>query len=94
MANPTAAAPQNVEIKQGAGYHQIYANNVAVRASNWDFLLDFGKIVSASDKGVTAEAEVGVFLSPPQAKALVTVLTQTVSEYEKRFGAIPTEPKK
>ena len=88
-----AVEPQSMELKAGPGYHQIYANNVAIRASNWDFLLDFGKIVAVSDKGVTAENEVGVFLSPQQAKAVLGALTTSVSEYEKRFGTIQYELK-
>ena len=34
----------------------------------------------------------GVYISPPQAKALLNVLQQNVSQYESAFGEIRLEP--
>ena len=76
-------ATTNVELKQSPEYRQIYANNVAIRATNWDLLLDFGKIVSASADKLVVESELGVYLSPQQAKALVESLSTVIAQYEK-----------
>lgn len=92
-ANPAPPEPPNVEMVRSAGYRQTYANSVALRTTNWDVFLDFGKIVSASEKGLSVETEVGVYLSPQQAKALSKVLAKTISDYEKQFGEIQTEAK-
>jgi Protein of unknown function (DUF3467) len=34
----------------------------------------------------------GVYLSPQQAKALLNILTQNISQYEATFGEIKLEP--
>jgi hypothetical protein len=93
MASPTPPQVNNIKLTAGPGYHQLYSNNVTVRATNWDFLLDFGKILSVSAEGMAVENELGVFLSPQQAKALAGVLANTLSDYEKQFGEIATQPK-
>jgi hypothetical protein len=94
MADQKTVSPaQKVEIIAASGYRQIYANNVALRATNWDFLLDFGKIISSSADKLVVESEVGVYLSPQQAKALLMSLGATIKEYEKVAGEIPGPPK-
>jgi len=94
MANQAKPAIKMPKMTPAANYRQAYANNVSIRATNWDFLLEFGKIISVSEDGqLNVENEVGIFLSPQQTKALVTALTQTVGQYEKQFGEIVTQPK-
>jgi hypothetical protein len=78
---PASAASQKLELRQSSGYHQINANNGAMRGTTWDFLLHFGKIVSASGNVLTVKTESGVFLSSQQAKALLKSLSAGDAEY-------------
>lgn len=64
-----------------------------MRTSNFDFVFEFGKIVSLSDKEIGTISEVSVYMSPQQAKILLKVFTDNVTQYEKIFGTIAFEPK-
>ena len=74
-------------------YREHYANSVQVRVSLWDFFLLFGTLNQSAPDAVTIQNFQGVFLSPQQAKALLNVLQQNVSQYESTFGEIHLEPK-
>ena len=82
-----------IQLSSTADYRENYANSVQVRASLWDFVLLFGTLNQSTPDAVTIQNFQGIFLSPQQAKALVNVLQQNVSQYESTFGEIRLEPK-
>ena len=73
-------------------YREGYANSVQVRVSVWDFLLIFGRVQPQSASEVEVQNFQGIYLSPQQAKALMTILEQNVIQYEKTFGEIKLDP--
>jgi Protein of unknown function (DUF3467) len=85
MANP----PQpNIKILNSPEYRDGYANSVQVRVSVWDFLLIFGRLQPLSTEEVEVHNFQGVYLSPQQAKALLSILQQNLHQYESAFGEI------
>jgi flagellar protein FlaG len=84
-----SVAPQpNVRLTNSADYRDGYANSVQVRVSVWDFLLVFGRLHPLSTDEVEVQNFQGIYVSPQQAKALLTILQQNVAQYEKAFGDI------
>ncbi len=75
-----------------ADYRDNYANSVQVRVSLWDFFLSFGTITQSAADHVSITNFQGVYLSPPQAKALMNVLIHNVQQYEAAFGEVKLEP--
>jgi len=80
-----------IELSNGPDYRENYANSVQVRASLWDFFLTFGRISQTAPDAVQIANFQGVYLSPQQAKALLNVLQQHVSQYETAFGELKLE---
>lgn len=74
-----------------ADYREKYANSVQMRVSLWDFFLLFGTINQTAPDAVTIQNFQGVYLSPPQAKALFNLLQQNLKQYEAAFGEIRLE---
>ena len=89
MANPTQP---NIRLINTPDYREGYANSVQVRVSVWDFLLIFGRIQPQVSGDVEVQNFQGIYLSPQQAKALMTILEQNVVQYEKTFGEIKIDP--
>lgn len=89
MANPSQP---NVRLINTPEYRESYANSIQIRASVWDFLLIFGRLQPQTASDVEVHNFQGIYLSPQQAKALVTVLEQNVVQYEKTFGEIKLDP--
>ncbi len=89
--NPQQPGPK-ITLSNTADYRETYANSVQVRVSLWDFFLSFGTIVQSTNEAVAIKNFQGVFLSPQQAKALVNILAQNVTQYESAFGEIKLEP--
>ena len=85
-------AQPNIRVTNAADYRDGYANSVQVRVSVWDFLLVFGRLQPVSPQEVEVQNFQGVYLSPQQAKALLNILTQNISQYEATFGEIKLEP--
>jgi flagellar protein FlaG len=90
MANP---AQPDVKISQSSSYRENYANSVQIRVNVWDFFLVFGTLQQQSPAEVEVTNFQGVYLSPQQAKALLTILEQNVVNYEKTFGEIKLDPR-
>jgi len=88
----TTAHQPKVHINKAPEYRESYANSVQVRASVWDFLLNFGIAHQDTPDQVTVENSYGVYLSPQQAKALWNMLGQNLAQYEQAFGTIALEP--
>src|ERR1700679_910743 len=89
--SPSAQQPQ-LNLAQTPDYRETYANSVQVRVSVWDFQLVFGLASSESPEQVNIRNHQAVFLSPQQAKALLNVLGQNISQYEQAFGVLNLEP--
>ena len=85
-------AQPNIKLVNTAEYRENYANSVQVRVNVWDFFLVFGTLQQASESEVEVRNFQGVYLSPQQAKALMSILQQNVSQYEKTFGEIKLDP--
>ena len=73
-------------------YREGYANSVQIRVNLWDFFLLFGLVSQSAPDQVSIQNFQGVYVSPQQAKALLNVLQQNVSQYEGTFGEIKLEP--
>jgi flagellar protein FlaG len=86
-------SPQpNIRLLNAPDYRDGYANSVQVRVSVWDFFLIFGRLQPQTPDQVEVHNFQGIYLSPQQAKALMTILEQNVAQYEKTFGEIKLEP--
>ncbi len=81
-----------IRLEKSPGYRESYANSVQVRVNLWDFFLMFGTISQAAPDNVSIQNFQGIYISPPQAKALLNVLQQNVTQYESAFGEIRLEP--
>src|SRR5229473_3892175 len=73
-------------------YREHYANSVQIRVNLWDFFLMFGTVNQTAPENVVIHNFQGIYLSPQQAKALLNILTQNISQYEATFGEIKLEP--
>jgi len=83
----------NIRLTNAADYRDSYANSVQIRVSVWDFLLVFGRLQPINVQEVEVQNFQGVYLSPQQAKALLTILEQNVRQYEGTFGEIKLDPR-
>ncbi len=81
-----------IQLINSPEYREGYANSVQVRVSLWDFLLLFGLVNQTAPDSVNIHNFQGIYLSPQQAKALLNVLQQNVTQYESAFGEIKLEP--
>ncbi|HEX4808336.1 MAG TPA: DUF3467 domain-containing protein [Bryobacteraceae bacterium] len=88
----TPGQPQpKLQLVSTPDYRDSYANSVQMRVSLWDFFLLFGTINQTAPDSVTIQNFQGIYLSPPQAKALFNVLQQNIKQYEAAFGEIRLE---
>jgi Protein of unknown function (DUF3467) len=83
----------NIKLVNSSDYREGYANSVQVRVSVWDFFLVFGTLQQQSETQVEIKNFQGIYLSPQQAKALMTVLQQNLTSYEGTFGEIKLDPR-
>jgi hypothetical protein len=88
----TANQP-NVKFVQTPDYREAYSNSVQIRVNVWDFFLVFGTMQQNSETQVELRNFQGIYLSPQQAKALMALLQQNVSNYEAAFGEIKLDPR-
>ena len=91
MSMTTPQAPK-IQLINTADYREEYANSVQIRVNLWDFFLMFGRINQTGTDSVAIHNFQGIYVSPQQAKALLNVLQQNVSQYEAAFGEITLEP--
>src|SRR5229473_5845099 len=89
--HPSQPQPK-VNLINTPDYREGYANSVQIRVNLWDFLLLFGVVNQTAPDNVNIQNFQGIYLSPQQAKALLNVLQQNVSQYENTFGEIKLEP--
>ncbi len=89
MTQPPAP---KIQLINRPDYREDYANSVQVRVNLCDFFLMFGRVTQTAPDNVAIQNFQGIFLSPQQAKALLNVLQQNLSQYESAFGEIKLEP--
>ena len=90
MANPVQP---NVRLVQTPDYRESYSNSVQIRVNVWDFFLVFGTLQQQTETQVELHNFQGIYLSPQQAKALMSLLQQNVTSYESAFGEIKLDPR-
>ncbi|HVZ16111.1 MAG TPA: DUF3467 domain-containing protein [Terriglobales bacterium] len=90
---PNQPHPPRIKLVNDPNYRENYANSVQVRVNVWDFFLVFGTMQQSSEQEVEIKNFQGVYLSPQQAKALMTILQQNVTNYESTFGEIKLDPR-
>ena len=90
MITPTQP---EVKLNQTPDYRESYANSVQIRVNVWDFFLVFGTLQQQTETQVTLNNFQGIYLSPQQAKALMSLLQQNVTSYEAAFGEIKLDPR-
>ena len=83
----------SINLTNAPDYRENYANSVQVRVNVWDFFLVFGTLQQQTPTEMEVTNFQGVYLSPQQAKALLTILQQNVVNYEKTFGEIKLDPR-
>ena len=81
-----------IQLINTADYRENYANSVQVRVNLWDFFLLFGRVNQTTPENVAIYNFEGIYVSPQQAKALLRVLQQNLTQYESAFGEIKLEP--
>ena len=91
-AMPIQTQAPHVKLTATQDYRESYSNSVQVRVSVWDFFLAFGTLRAQSPEEVEVANFQGIYLSPQQAKALLMILKQNVSQYESAFGEIKLDP--
>jgi flagellar protein FlaG len=91
-AIPCSFQQPNIRLVNAADYRDTYANSIQIRVSVWDFLLVFGRLQPVTAQEVELQNFQGIYLSPQQAKALLTILEQNVRQYEGTFGEIKLDP--
>jgi hypothetical protein len=82
--------------KQSADFVNVYANNVHLSASMFDFSLTFGEVTEEKrgEQNVVNQ-KVRIILSKEMTKVLMMLLSENVKAYENEFGEIkiPTQTK-
>jgi Protein of unknown function (DUF3467) len=93
LRDMSTANQPNVKFVQTPDYREAYANSVQIRVNVWDFFLVFGTMQQSSEIQVELRNFQGIYLSPQQAKALMALLQQNVTNYEAAFGEIKLDPR-
>ena len=88
----TQQAAPKIQLINTPEYRENYANSVQIRVNLWDFFLMFGRVSQTAADNVAIHNFQGIYVSPQQAKALLNVLQQNVTQYESAFGEIKLEP--
>lgn len=83
----------NIKLVNSPDYRDNYANSVQVRVNVWDFFLVFGTLHQQTETQVEVKNFQGIYLSPQQAKALMSILQQNIAGYESAFGEIKLDPR-
>jgi hypothetical protein len=93
LRNMNTTNQPNVKFVQTPDYRESYSNSVQIRVNVWDFFLVFGTMQQSSETQVELRNFQGIYLSPQQAKALMALLQQNVTNYESAFGEIKLDPR-
>ena len=82
-----------INLVNSSDFRENYANSVQVRVNVWDFFLVFGTLQQQNETQVEVKNFQGIYLSPQQAKALVSILQHNIAGYEGAFGEIKLDPR-
>jgi hypothetical protein len=80
------------EIISSPEFKLLYSNNVTLSGSAWDFHLTFGELFADITGKSILEKRVMIALSPQTAKALISILSTAVINYEAQLGPIGLGP--
>jgi hypothetical protein len=80
--------PIQLDEKEAEG---IYSNFVLTSYTPAEFVLDFARMLPGLKK---AKVHSRIVMTPQSAKSLVALLTQTVANYEDKFGEIELKGRK
>lgn len=83
-----AEEPRSINQIERTPLPAIYANNISLSVTQWDFRFVYGRIVHSDDKNVDIENEIMVYMSPQHAKAMSNILVENLKKYEETFGTI------
>lgn len=75
---------------QSHKHRLYYATNTQVRGSFFDIRVIVGEIVPGDNDENVFREDVSVVFSPQHAKAVSELLKQQITDYEKKYGDIPT----
>ncbi len=71
----------------------FYTNNASFRTSFWDFTMDFGQLLEASETDLVVKDMVSIVMSPQHAVAFAETLALQLEGYERQFGPITRIPR-
>lgn len=93
----THMPPVNWPAQQATGEPATpqYVNTAALSFGQWDVVIDFrlqyrAAVDTPENEGPTVEPVIQVVMSPTHAKVLAYLLDQTITEWENRFGELPS----
>lgn len=72
---------KDIAWQRAPGHQNLYVNNVALAATNFDIQLRLAQTSAVEGKPVHCEVAT-VFMSPSQAKAMAVLLVRAVGDYE------------
>jgi hypothetical protein len=79
-----------IVIRNAGDFRAIYSNNVQIKSSVWDVLMDFGLVLESNRRRLEIESHVRIMMSPQHAKVFSALLSRQIERYEKQFGPIPS----
>jgi len=74
------------------GIFTTYANNVQLGFTHYDLRMLFGELVDATPEKLVIEQRAQVTISYLQAKLLMMVLGQAITQHESLFGEVKIPP--
>lgn len=84
-------AAQRPEIREGEDEaFRVYANNVGLQMSPFDFKLVFGEVKNADEHEFRVRDKVVVYVSPQHVKSLIALLIRNIKRYESSYGKLPS----
>jgi hypothetical protein len=85
---PEPTREQKTEVRKSPDFKSIYVNWIQATCSPYDVLLNLGESSPTERGDVEVEHKVRVVFSPIEAKIAAYIMTKTIHEYERQFGAI------
>jgi hypothetical protein len=73
--------------REGNGIRELYANYFQIGYNSAEFLLDFGRHFENSEWRIHQR----IIMTPMHAKILFRLLSDSILQYETRFGSIPDD---
>ncbi len=87
MSPPKPARAKQVNVELPEDLEPKYANFVLITHSPAEIILDFAQILPRAPKG---KVQSRILMTPMHAKLLQNALSQNLTQYESKFGAIQT----